>query len=174
MASGFKINKQGIQQFTRELEREFAKHPIRVPVEADPDGLKPAVTVNNYNGPVVTVTGDHAQLAWANNGTATQAQSRVEEIAPGYEDLARTLTDLLANLPDLPLGADEAEVRAAVESVLGEVTKPKPDQSVVKRGLTMVKGLLAPIATGVGAALTAESTEAARHVIEALGRNLPF
>ncbi|MDR6270986.1 hypothetical protein JOE69_003224 [Arthrobacter russicus] len=38
----------------------------------------------------------------------------------------------------------------------------------------MVKGLLAPIATGVGAALTAESTEAARHVIEALGRNLPF
>ncbi|GAA1050922.1 hypothetical protein GCM10009569_30410 [Arthrobacter russicus] len=65
-------------------------------------------------------------------------------------------------------------MRAAVETVLGEVTRPKPDQSVVKRGLTMVKGLLAPIATGVGAALTAESTEAARHVIEALGRNLPF
>lgn len=88
MASGFKINKQGILQFTRELEREFAKHPVRVPVEADPHGLKPALTVNNYNGPVVTVTGDHAQLAWDNSGTATQAQSRVEEIAPGYEDLA--------------------------------------------------------------------------------------
>lgn len=27
MASGFKINKQGIRQMTREIEREFAKKP---------------------------------------------------------------------------------------------------------------------------------------------------
>ena len=27
----------------------------------------PAVSVNNYHGPVVTVTGDHAQLAWSND-----------------------------------------------------------------------------------------------------------
>ena len=35
--SGFKINKAGIRQFTRELERELAKHPVRIPVEADPN-----------------------------------------------------------------------------------------------------------------------------------------
>lgn len=174
MASGFKINRQGIQQFTRELEREFAKHPVRIPVEADPEVISPAVTVNNYHGPMVAVNGDHAQLAWENTGTTSQRQNRVEQIAPGYEDLARTLTDLLANLPVFTLGTDETETRLAVEAVLDEVTKAQPDQSVIKRGITMIKGLLAPIATGVSAAVTAESGEAARHMIETLGNGLPF
>lgn len=35
MASGFKINKQGIRQMMREIEREMAKHPVRVPVNAE-------------------------------------------------------------------------------------------------------------------------------------------
>lgn len=35
MASGFKINKQGIRQMMREIEREVAKHPVRVPVNAE-------------------------------------------------------------------------------------------------------------------------------------------
>jgi len=175
VAGGFKINRQGIQQITRELEREFARHPVRVPIEADPSDVTwaPAVTVNNYHGPVVTVTGDHAQLAW-NNDTVNQTQDRVEQIAPGYEDLARTLTDMLANLTVLGLGDDEADARDNAEDVLNEIVKETPDASVIKRGLTMVKGLLAPIATGVRLAVTAESTEAAQHVIQALGNNLPF
>jgi len=176
VASGFKINKRGIQQISREIEREFAKNPVRIPIEADPSGfaLTPAVTVNNYHGPVVTVTGDHSQLAW-NNGTVNQTQQRVEQIAPGYEDLARTLTDLLANLTVLKLGEDDdAGVRDNVETVLSEVVKGTPDQGVIKRGLTMIKGLLAPIAAGIGAAVTAESTEVARHLIETLGNNLPL
>lgn len=175
MAGGFKINKQGIQQITRELEREFAKHPVRVPIEADPSDVAwaPAVTVNNYHGPVVTATGDHAQLAW-NNDIVNQTQDRVEQIAPGYEDLARTLTDMLANLTVLGLGDDEADARDNAEAVLNEIVKETPDPGVIKRGLTMIKGLLAPIATGVRLAVTAESTEAAQHVIQALGNNLPF
>jgi hypothetical protein len=175
VAGGFKINRQGIQRMAREIEREFAKHPVRVPIEADPSGLTwaPAVTVNNYHGPVVTVTGDHAQLAWSND-TVNQTQDRVEQIAPGYEDLARTLTDLLANLTVLGLGDDEADARDNTEAVLSEIVKETPDPGVVKRGLTMIKGLLAPIATGVRLAVTAESTEAAQHVIQALGNNLPF
>lgn len=175
MAGGFKINRQGIQQITRELEREFAKHPVRVPIEADSSDVPwvPAVTVNNYHGPVVTVTGDHAQLAW-NNNTVNQTQDRVEQIAPGYEDLARTITDMLANLNALGLGDDEADVRDNAEAVLNEIVKETPDPGVIKRGLTMVKGLLAPIATGVRLAVTAESTEAAQQVIQALGNNLPF
>ncbi|MFG3699235.1 hypothetical protein ACGF5C_15145 [Micromonospora sp. NPDC047620] len=35
MASGFKINKQGIRQMMREIEREVAKTPVRVPVNAE-------------------------------------------------------------------------------------------------------------------------------------------
>lgn len=30
MASGFKINKQGIRPITRAIEPEFAKNPVRV------------------------------------------------------------------------------------------------------------------------------------------------
>lgn len=172
MASGFKINRQGIQQFTRELEREFAKNPVRMPVEADSRGFVPAqaTTVNNYHGPVVTVDGDNAQLAWNNGGAVSQSQ----QIASGYEDVARPLTELLANLAAFDLGDGEPEARTHAETVLGEVVKENPDQGVIKRGLTMIKGLLAPIAAGIGAAVTAESTEAARHAIEALGSNLPF
>ena len=68
MASDFKINKQGIAKLQRELEREFARNPIRVPIvaEASIGGASGGMVVN-YNGPVVTVNGDHAQLAWSND-----------------------------------------------------------------------------------------------------------
>lgn len=36
MANEFKINKQAIRRTSRELEKEFAKNPVRVPVHADP------------------------------------------------------------------------------------------------------------------------------------------
>nr|MDT0658723.1 hypothetical protein [Micromonospora sp. DSM 115978] len=35
MASGFKINRQGIRKMVREIEREFAKTPVRVPVNGE-------------------------------------------------------------------------------------------------------------------------------------------
>ncbi len=36
--SGFNIDKRAIAQMTHEIQREFNKHPIRVPVEADAEG----------------------------------------------------------------------------------------------------------------------------------------
>lgn len=102
--SGFKINREGIRQMTRELEREFAKHPVRVPIEVDSQGdtwpLRSATTVNNYHGPVVTVNGDGTQLAW-NSTSVHQSHERVEQVAAGYEDLAQIITDLLANVDRL-------------------------------------------------------------------------
>lgn len=176
MASGFKINKQGIRQMTRELEREFAKHLVRVPLEADPSNLTlgSGTTVNNYHGPVVTVTGDNAQLVWDAAGDVTQNQDHAQQIASGYENIARSLTDLIANLTTLVLGDDETEARGQAETVLAEIVKPDPDKSVVKRGLTMIKGILAPISAGVAAGVTAEASEAARHAIDALSTGLPF
>lgn len=176
MASGFKINKQGIRQMTRELEREFAKHPVRVPVEADPSNLilGSGTTVNNYHGPVVTVNGDNAQLVWNADGDVTQNHDHAQQIAPGYENIARSLTDLIANLATLDLGDDENEAKWQAETVLAEVVKPDPDKGVVKRGLTMIKGLLAPISAGVSAGVADEASEAARHVIDALSAGLPF
>lgn len=176
MASGFKINKQGIQQMTREIEREFAKNPVRVPLQADPSGvqLPPATTVNNYHGPVVSVTGDHAQLAW-NNHAVTQGQESTEQVAPGYEELADLVTRLLASLPSLSLDTDEeTEAHAASETLLREIVKAKPDRGVVRRGVIMLKGLLAPIASGISKAVTKESAEVAQQMIESLGNSLPL
>ena len=56
MTNGFRINKQGIRKMTKEIEREFARNPVRVPLEADrPRGTgSHSTTVNNYNAPGLT------------------------------------------------------------------------------------------------------------------------
>lgn len=176
MVGGFKINKQGIRQMSREIEREFAKHPVRVPLEADQRdvSLPRATTVINYHGPVVTVNGDHSQIAW-DNKSVQHSQARRAQIAPGYEKLAQLLADVLASMPSFGLDeTDEADLRTSAEAVLEEVVKPEPDQTVVRRGVTFVKGLLAPIGAGLSTAATAETAEAVREAIDALGSALPF
>ncbi|GAA1484699.1 hypothetical protein [Brachybacterium fresconis] len=176
MANGFKINKQAIRKMSREIEREFAKNPVRVPLQAEHSAvsLPAATTVNNYNGPVVTVNGDHAQLAW-DNQNVTQTQEHSEQVAPGYEQLAQLLTDILASLSSFQLDeTDGAELRENANLVLQEVVKSEPDQGIVRRGVTLIKGLLAPISAGLGKAATEETAEAAREVIDALGTSLPF
>src|SRR5665647_3966986 len=82
---GFEINKRGIEQMMHEMQREFDKHSVRVPVEADSAGAFPAHGaapghVANYYGPVVQVDGDRAQVAWG--GSVTQNQDGVQEVAP--------------------------------------------------------------------------------------------
>jgi len=171
VANGFKINKSAIRKMTQEIEREFAKNPVRVPLEADPTSVFPrsATTVNNYHGPVVTVNGDNSQIAWG-NVRSEQTQNPVEQIAPGFVELARLITDLLANLDVLGLDKEDTEeARTNAETVLTELVKIDPSTNVIKRGLTMLKGLLAPVATGIGVVVTEESSEAARRLIDALG-----
>ncbi|WP_243399269.1 hypothetical protein [Cryobacterium zongtaii] len=117
----------------------------------------------------MTVNGGHAQIAWGND-TADQTQRQVELVAPGYEELARVVTKLLADIGELKLAGDEAaEARSNAEAILNEVVKDEPNRSVIRRGLTMIKGLVAPLAAGVRGAVTAESSEAARNLIDALG-----
>lgn len=174
MGKGFEINRRAIRKIGHEIGKEFAKNPVPVPLESDVSGVRlPAGPVtNNYNGPVVTVHGDNAQLAW-DNQTVTQTQSH--DIAPGYEELAGVITGLLAALPALGLSDDdEQEVKSTAEAVLGEVLKDEPDQAPIKRGITMLMGMLAPIGTGVGTAVSDESAELAKTLIEGLGSNLPF
>ena len=176
MGNSFKINKNEIRKMSRELEREFAKHPVRVPIHADPASgpLAPAATVVNYNGPVVTVTGDNAQVAWGNE-SVDQSRVSTDQIAPGYEHLARAVTDLLANLGSFDLTNDDArDLRATATDVLGEVVKEEPDTSLVRRGLLMIKGLLAPVAAGIEDAATEASAEAAKAVLSSLAASLPF
>jgi hypothetical protein len=58
--------------------------------------------------------------------------------------------------------------------ILGEVVKPEPEKSVVKRATTFLKGLLAPIAAGVVTGTTAEMAEVTRQLIEGLSSALPL
>lgn len=65
-SSGFHINKRAIEKLIREIQREFDKHTIRVPVEMDDEGVTTVAFApgsTNYYGPVINVHGDRAQLA---------------------------------------------------------------------------------------------------------------
>ena len=63
MPSGFKINRHAIAEMMGEIQREFDKHPIRVPIEAnDPDATEiHAVHHTTYSGPVINIQGDRAR-----------------------------------------------------------------------------------------------------------------
>lgn len=162
------IDKRAIEKMARGIQAEFDKHPIKVPIHADPaTALPPASNITTYNGPVVISSGDHAQIAW-NNESVSQTQNH--EIAQGYEALATLLADLLASLQSLGLAMDDAEdVRDCVDTVLGEVVKATPDDGVIRKAVKLIKGALAPIATGVGDAVTTEASEETKHLIENLG-----
>lgn len=174
MASGFKINKQAIAQMTRELEREFNKNGgIRINVEADASGVPNGLgTYNNYSGPVLISHGDHAQIAFGNRDV-NQSQNNTAEVTPGFEDLAAVLATLLQQLSDVALDDDDkATAQEVGEQLLTEVTQPEPDRGVLRRGITALKGVLAPIAAGlsagVGQAVNDETQEWAHKGLELL------
>ncbi|WP_147141763.1 hypothetical protein [Nocardia ninae] len=130
-----------------------------------------------YHGPVVQMTGDGstAQLAWGNRGPVNQGQSTASQIAPGYEQLATVLTDLLAQLPALGLATDDdTDFRETTETVLAEVVREEPNQGLIRRSVAALKGYLAQIAAGTAQAATDEATEFARTAIEGLSDSLPF
>ena len=170
------INKREIRKLTRGLQREFDRNPIRVPVETEPQrgATRGGGTTVNYNAPVTVVNaGDHAQIAWG-NAHVTQGRETVEEIAPGYEDLAKVLATLLGESSGLGLAEKDREaLDTEATSLLHEVTKDEPDQGVLRRGVTMVKGLLAPLVAGVEQGASAEAADLTRTVIEQLGNALP-
>ncbi len=69
--------------------------------------------------------------------------------------------------------ADSKDLRESAADVLREVTQDEPKPGAVRRGVTLIKGLLAPIATGLGQAVEQETTDTARDIIDALGTLLP-
>jgi hypothetical protein len=101
-----RINKRGIQQLMNEIQREFDKHPIRVPVVAESPvadeivqayGPPPSGTAV-YQGPVIIGNADGAELAWGNNTVQQTAVNRTEEVAPGFEAIAAAVALTLGRL----------------------------------------------------------------------------
>ena len=129
------VNRQEIARLTREIQREFDRHPIRVPVQADlpgsPAGLVAGTTI--YNGPMIHGSADGAQLAWGNE-TVYQTQGRTESIAPGFEAIAQAVAKTLERLPAAGLAQDDLQdAEAAARDVLAEVTKQEPNRGKIRR-----------------------------------------
>ncbi|WP_392673908.1 hypothetical protein [Streptomyces sp. LN785] len=125
--------------------------------------------VNNYDGPVFNAAVSGAQFAW-NNGTVTQNQQNNSAVAPGFEALAELVGALLRQLPQAGLADhDREDAAAAAEEVLATITQPgQPEQGRLRRALAMLKGALAPVATGVVTGTAVGAQEWARTAIEGL------
>lgn len=175
MGSKVSINKQAIAKMQRELQREFDKHPIRVPINADrPElfGQPTTTTVNHYHAPVVTINGDRAQVAWG-DGEIRQDQGSVSQVTSGYEEVARLTAEVLAKLDEFVLTSGEAQdARENGELLLAEVVKPEPDKNLLRRAATMLRGVLASAATGVNQAVATESADLARKAIATLSESV--
>lgn len=125
--------------------------------------------VSNYDGPVFNARVSGAQFAW-NNDTVTQSQQNNGEVFPGFEDLAALVSGLLRQLPEAGLGAQEREdTESAAQEVLAVIAPPDaPEHGRLRRSLAMLKGALAPIATGAVAGTAVGTQEWARAAVESL------
>jgi len=172
---GFEINKQGIEHFTRELQKEFDKHPIRLGVQAGlpelPD-IGHGATVT-YNGPVIFGNADGAQLAW-NNGAVSQSQAEEpQQIAEGFEAIANVVAEILRQLPDT--GLDDKDQSLATEAgneILAQVTQPRPERSKIRRAAATLRGVLAPLAIATQTGAAQAVTEWAKTAVEHLSRQI--
>jgi len=163
------INKAEIARMMRDIQCEFDRHQIRVPINADTPNLPAAGTTNVYNGPVFHGDANGAQLAW-NNAMANQTQNQVEQITPGYEALALAVTKTLERIADVGLTEDDrVEAESVATEILHEVTQPEPSPGRIRRGLAALKGFLMPIAYGAQAGAAEEARELARTAIDHLG-----
>ncbi|MFJ8359294.1 hypothetical protein [Streptomyces sp. NPDC093984] len=125
--------------------------------------------VNNYDGPVFNAGVSGAQFAWSNN-TVTQNQQNNSAVAPGFEALAMLVTDLLRELPQAGLAdPDREDAESAAREVLATIARlDAPEDGRLRRALAMLRGALAPVATGVVAGTAAGAQEWARNAIEGL------
>jgi hypothetical protein len=105
----------------------------------------PSQTVSNYHGPVITVHGDGARLAWSKTGNVTQ--NNVQEVAPGFESLADAVAQALEYVANAGELADEDREIAeeAGTAILAEVVSSEPDRSAIRRQLASLRGAIAPI-----------------------------
>ncbi|MGH3872577.1 MAG: hypothetical protein ACRDSR_13900 [Pseudonocardiaceae bacterium] len=93
----------------RDIQREFDRHPIRVPLRTDGHTFERAghmlysrgsgeLGTTVYNGLVIQGIADGAQLAWGDQ-TVNQTMTRTEQIASGFEPIAQAVVGTLKKLP---------------------------------------------------------------------------
>ncbi|MFD5323690.1 hypothetical protein [Streptomyces sp. NPDC127092] len=112
-----------------------------------------------------------SQIAVGNEQvTQNQINHTPAPVAPGYAELAELVRELLARLPEQGLGAQEREdTEAAAGEVLAAISgTEEPEPGRLRRALTMLRGALAPVATGVAAGTTVGAQEWALSAMQGL------
>jgi hypothetical protein len=164
------IDGEVIADLTRRIQAKFDEHPIWLDVRAGDDKVVRPGTTTIYNGPVFHGDASRAQLAWGNHKVSQTAANRTD-VAPGFEALAKAVVLTLEGLGAARL-SDEAlqDAEAAGNEVLAEVSRPEPDQGVIRRSLSALMGILAPIAVGISTgSAEGAAQEWAKTAIEQLG-----
>jgi len=175
---GFRINKSGLDKFTRELNKELqrsAKRNIKpVPVSTDPApssttswSVPPAQPTTVVNGP--TFYGDiTGQVAWDNSGPIHQHQHLPSGLtATDLADLADLAHELLTALAqtthadsDSDGDGDEdrdreevsvatAEARAAAAALWAEAQQAEPDPGRMATMTARLRAALPGLASGI-------------------------
>jgi hypothetical protein len=162
------IYRREIARMTREIQREFDRHPSRVPVRADGPEFPPgARRTTIYNGPVIYGNADGAPGATRRSARPATGVSRSR---PDSKRLRRPVVSTLEQLPVAGLSIeDQRDADGAARQVLAEVVQPDPDRRKIRRALSAMKGLLAPLATGLVEGAGDGAHEWAKTAIERLG-----
>jgi hypothetical protein len=176
MASGFQINTSAIRKMAEEIQQEFDRNRIRIPVHAENPVLR--VAGDTYNGPVINIQGDNAQVAWGNRDVEqSNTIAPRADIAAGFEPLSQAVVRILQEIRMSGLEPDDiAAVEEAGKEILDEVTKDQPEQGRIKRSVTYIKGLLAPLVTRIAEAAAEGAGEGvhdwATAAVESLGTGM--
>jgi hypothetical protein len=118
-----------------------------------------------YNGPYIQGDAPNANMAWHNSGAVTMNQNN-QQVAPGFEELATAVAEILKRVPSYGLAADDQQdAEEAANDVLAEVTQPQPEPRRVRKAVAALRGFLAPI---VVTASRVEVQEMAQHGIDKL------
>lgn len=173
------INRREIARMMRDMQKEFDKHPIQVPIQADPqiqlgsDNPNASTTINNNFGVIFHASADGAQVALNNSGTINQQQNHGDQVAPGFEPLAQAVALVMQGLAKVELTDDDRrDAEEAAAEIVAEVTSDQPNSGKIRRAVNAIKGVLAPIGAGLAGATSAEVQEWARTAIDQLGAAL--
>ncbi len=167
--AGFSINEREIALVMEKIQQEFDKHPISVPVNADPNVIYPRSTTI-YNGPVVhgDVTG--AQLARGQPHRESDPARPDRTCHIRFRSYRASSGQDPGKLHEVGLPEDDRQdAETVANEALAEVTQAQPDRGKLRRALNALKGYLAPVAFGLVTGSAEGANEWARTAIEQLG-----
>ncbi|MBC3191473.1 hypothetical protein H7X46_10405 [Pseudonocardia sp. C8] len=150
-SKGFKINKRGIDRFTRDLNNELQRSaqknvkPITFDVESGDTAVGPGGIVNNIYGPV----NNSGQMAIGISGPVDQSRWQGDAPIANVDGLRECLVLLRDQLDTLGLDDDSrTAVEESTTEVESELESGAPDPGKVRRTVGRVQQL---ITTGAAA-----------------------